>query len=307
VTSPAAFDYRVYGLALRSNRRLPHLRRGDAQDPIEVRFDAEPVGDPLVAYGNRRAALRFSIDPVAGRVWVNRLGDCPAESIGSATSLLVGPILAGLLRLGGTLSLHACVVAVDSVAVAVLADRGVGKSTLAAAMARAGCAVLSDDIAAIAEQSAGAWIAETGYPRLRLHPDTIATLRDHWAAVTDAGPVGLGDAKRYLTLSTAGHAQAWRFQPAALPLGAIYELRRATDLSRPVATPLSAPERVSALLRHMRAGLLMQDTQARVEEFARICRLAATVPMRSLACPAGLEHLASVCETLVADASTPVG
>jgi hypothetical protein len=321
VTSPAAFDYRVYGLPLRANRRLPHLRGAPTrhpEHPVTVYFDAEAEGDGLVhiAYGSPRAALRFSIDPIAGRVWVNRFGECPAESIVSATGLLVGPVLGGLLRLRRTVSLHACVIAVDSCAVVVLADRGTGKSTLAASMAQEGYAVLSDDIAAIAEPSPGSWIVEPGYPRLRLRPDTIAALDARGAVATDAGPVGLGDDKRYLALSTGGDAEArrsqastgrdagaWRFQATPLPLGVIYELRRERDQRRSVVTALPARERVSALQHNMRAALTAHDAPTRADEFARLCRLAACVPIRRLACPDGLENLGPLCETLVADAT----
>jgi hypothetical protein len=313
VLAPQAYDYRVYGLTLRANRRLPHLPRtgpADRQSAVEVRFGVgEETGELVrLTYGDSRAALQFAIHPAGHRVWVNWTGDARATSISNATAMLVGPVLGRLLRLRRTVSLHGCVVKIGTRAVVLVAGKGVGKSTVAAAMAQRGHAVLSDDLAAIPERATGGWMAEPGYPRLRLGPASIAAI-DTWAAsaparVPDAGAVLTGLDKRYLALSSGDDRDEWRFHPEPLPAGVIYELRRDLDLLAPVVSPVSGAERAMTLLRHATAPTAPLGASTRADEFARLGRLAADIPIRRLACPDSLKALPDVCQMLVDDATS---
>jgi hypothetical protein len=171
-------------------------------------------------------------------------------------------------------------------------------------MAGRGYPVLSDDVAAMVERAGGSWSAEPGYPRLRLWSAALGAIDASAAREADGGPVITGPDKRYLVLSSSGDGGAWRFQPEPLPVGAIYELQRAPDRRSPVVTPIAGAERVTTLVRHAREPLAPLDAPARADEFARVSRLAASVPVRRLACPDDLEALDTVCQTLVDDATS---
>ena len=53
-----------------------------------------------------------------------------------------------------------------------------GKSTTAAAFAKLGYPVLSDDLLALSD-TGGTWVVEAGYPGLRLWPDSVGPLLAH--------------------------------------------------------------------------------------------------------------------------------
>ena len=289
----AGCRYRIYGLTLRVNRQLPHLRHaiaGDPGDTVHVRFGEGVPALPAarVRYGGARA-IEFAVDEVGTRVWADWSGVEGEPEIASATALLAGPVLGGLLRLRRTTSLHGCAIAVGDGAIVLLGDQGTGKSTLAAALAQRGHAVLADDVAALAEHPGG-WSVHPGYPRLRLTPATIAALREHGSLPRDAGPVLPRVDKRYAALTSDG--DAWRFAPDPLRLRAIYVLTRDLALVAPRVSPLQGAERLGQLVRHVRASPWPLPASVRAGELARLARLAAAVPIRRLACPEGLGALA---------------
>jgi Serine kinase of the HPr protein, regulates carbohydrate metabolism len=87
-------------------------------------------------------------------VWVAwREGLCSND----ACVYLTGSALGFVLRLRGIACLHGSAVAIAGDAVAVLGPSGSGKSTTAAAFARSGYAVLSDDLARCAKRTRGSW------------------------------------------------------------------------------------------------------------------------------------------------------
>src|SRR5439155_26242605 len=112
------------------------------------------------------------------------------------------------------------------------------------------------------ERPAGNWVAEPGYPRLRLEPITIREIDDQAVPASDAGAVLTRSEKRYLHLSFENGSRAWRFQPEPRPVGAIYELRRSSGLLSPSVTPLVGAERLMTLLRHARSALSRLEASA---------------------------------------------
>ena len=110
-------------------------------------------------------------------------------TLDDAATYLLGPVLAFILRLRGTVCLHASCVALGSRAVALVGQAGAGKSTTAAAFARRGIPVLSDDAAAVDDRGANL-VVQPGNPRLRLWgasaqilfsaPDALPRLTPNW-------------------------------------------------------------------------------------------------------------------------------
>ncbi len=300
--APAASRaYRIYGLTLRADRRLPHLvdAQGEGCRVVAVRFatGARPDSALRVRFGSDRAAIEFAVDRAGTRIWVDWSGDDARPSITHATTLLAGPVLGGVLRLRGTTSLHGCAVAVDGAAIVLLGAGGAGKSTLAAALAQRGHPVLADDVVAIGPHPEG-FTVQPGYPCLRLTHATIEVLRRQGDPPRDAGPVLAGDAKRFAALSADPAATAWRFSPEPVRLRAVYVLTREPGLVAPRIGALGGAERLTQLVRHLRTALWPLTPDARAAELARLARLAASIPIYRLACPDAIDALAGTCGLL---------
>ena len=128
-----------------------------------VSADANEAGEPALRISRveQGAFVRlayedgtqFWLDGKRENIWATWP---PASSIENAASYLLGPVLGLLLRLRGVTCLHASAVAFGDRSVAFVGSAGAGKSTTAAAFAKQGFGVLSDDIVALAE-SGGAF------------------------------------------------------------------------------------------------------------------------------------------------------
>jgi HPr Serine kinase C-terminal domain len=262
-------------------------------------FDLGSVPDdgatPAI-YAGPHGALRFAVDRDGQRLWADWSDETRLRSLDDVAAILLGPVLGGLLRLRGGMSLHGCVVKIGSEAVALLGNAGVGKSTLAATLAQRGHAVLSDDVVALEERGRERWFAEPGYPRLRVEPETLARLG---RAVPDGGAVFSIARERYIELSTAAGAGPWRFQPEATRLAAIYVLDRGPGDGRPKVEEVAGADRLFELLRHSRDTFFPLPVSLREAELRGLGRLAADVPIRRLRCLDGLEHAGATCDVLV--------
>ncbi len=287
-----------------SNRYLPpgqQVWSGVGSDGVFLRLRYQGT------YEGRYTALEFVIDPNGRQVWGAWSKSAPVKSIDDATSLLLGAVLACVLRLRGTIALHACAIAVGSRSVVITGDRGLGKSTAAAAMARRGHPVLSDDLAAITCGGAGgdgsddaSWATQPGYPRLRL----LSAAIDAFGAPGDHGPVMTGLDKRYLELSGGDRYGTWRFQREPLPLDAIYLLQRHPDFPAPAIDPIVRGDRLTTLLAYTSARFAPLDQPRRAREFARLGEMGSAVPVLRIRCPHGLERLPELCEAIDEDVAS---
>lgn len=305
------FDYRVYGLRLRANRALPHLL------PTPDGFSGRPpdisvhVGDDEQARGQndsrgsvrlRYSTMEFVISGDGTRIWCNWAEASSVSSIDDVSGLLLGPVLGWTLRLRGTVSLHGCAVAVGSRATVILAEKSIGKSSLAAALAREEHPILSDDLSAITEEEAG-WTVHPGYPRLRLRPDTIEAFNLPGSAMP---PVFTGQEKRYVGLAMTSEREGWRFAQEHAPVAAIYALERRPDLHTPLIEPLRGAGRLTTLLRHRSASFATLAADRQADELASLGRLSTVVPLRRIQRPDGLEHLDVLRDAILEDLASCV-
>src|SRR5260370_6266608 len=116
--------------------------------------------------------MQFWLDQKRENLWATWPDTLSLEH---AASYLFGPILGLLRRLRGVTCLHASAVAFNERSIAFVGPAGVGKSTTAAAFARQGYGVLSDDIVALTERK-GTFYALPAYPHLCLWPDSVRML-----------------------------------------------------------------------------------------------------------------------------------
>ena len=192
-------------------------------------------------------------------------------SLENTTAYLLGPVLGLLLRLRGVTCLHASAVAIEDRSVAFVGAPGAGKSTTAAAFARQGFGVLSDDIVALAE-TAGDFQVLPGCPYLRLWPESVKMFHDAPEALPRIIPDG---EKRRFVLGN----ERTRFQSGPLQLGAIYFLGE----RRPDPAPYVETIRAQAALLSLVAdtyGNKILDRDLRAQEFGVLSRLVEKVSIR---------------------------
>jgi hypothetical protein len=232
---------------------------------------------------------RFWFDGSRQNVWACWPADSTLEN---TLSYLLGPVFGLLLRLRGVTCLHASAVAIDDWGIVFVGSEGAGKSTTAAAFARCGYAVLSDDIVALKSESgrppdatasvlphvtmaqnANEFAIVPAYPHLCLWRDSAQALYDE----TELPRLAPEWDKRKLSLGTAGA----RFETRALPLGAIYLFTDRGPEPAPYVKAAQGQTPLVSLLANTYANNLL-DRRMRAEEFAVLDRLVANVPIRLL-------------------------
>jgi hypothetical protein len=296
-----AYNYVAYGLSLSSNLPIAALLPTASIALPEVQIK---LGD-LPLWHSSESTLRYASSYVSEtgepdlRIWDVDNGEFfrvlyrdgvefwldrgfrtlwaywPASSsLENALSYLVGPILGLLLRLRGIVCLHASAVSINNRAVVFVGSEGMGKSTTAAAFARRGYPVLSDDIVALVERG-NEFQMLPGYPRVNLWPDSVELLYGSPDALPQISP---NWEKRCLSLREDGET---RFEEHAQPIGGIYVLGNSTGNSTKSVEVISRKTALMTLIGNTYATNFI-DSKQRAEEFQVLSRLVANVPVRKI-------------------------
>lgn len=317
------WSYRAHGLAVVANRPIVDLLEdAHATHPdVTILFGEQPPVDPaapestwfasihttasgepaLVATrGADRRLFRiayadgpsFVLDASGSTVWVS----WPAAlTMADTLSYLLGPIVGIVMRLRGIACLHASAVELNGRAHVFAGPEGAGKSTLAAAFARGGERVLSDDIVTVTRHRSE-FLTAPGYPRVRLWPDAMGALPADVPALGDGARAAAG--RHHLDLRAGD-----RFARRSQPIAAIYFLEYAECAIQPRIEPVTPVDALPLLAASTFAGRVL-DREGRIAEFEMVTDLAASVPMRRLVRAPGLNRIASVCAAVV-DACSP--
>lgn len=323
-----AFTHTAFGLTLRSNRPLPVLPLLETPShtfDVELHLGVSPLAgsgkppesQPIVhksSYTDEggkpiwemRATAHSSLLHLTYydgmQFWLDRRGKAlwavwpPETTLEDACSYLLGPVLGMMLRLRGVTCLHASAVALEDRSVAFVGPAGAGKSTTAAAFARQGCAVISDDIVALEERE-GLFHVMPGYPHLCLWPDSVQMLYGSPEALPR---IIQGWDKRRLAVGDRGT----RFEGRPLPLAAIYVLGE----SGPHPAPLVEGIRPQAAFLSLVAGTYANnilDREMRDAEFAFLGRLIAKVPVRQVRPSDNPARLEDLCRIIREDFALP--
>lgn len=311
----------VYGLTLWTNQPVPGLRALPAGPEVEVevwlgfmpawghedaarlwyaRETLDEHGKPTLIVWQTGNGSHFRLRYSDGTEFlVNRSGTkiwavWPATlSLEDTATYLLGPVMGFVLLLRGAFSLHASAVVVEGQAVALLGAAGAGKSTAAAAFARLGYPVLTEDVTALADRG-DRFLAQPGYPLIRLWPEAVNILY----GANDALPLLTPNwDKCYLPLDGDG----LRLHSEPLPLAAIYLLdERRDEPAAPFIADLPAQETLMSLVAHTYATYLM-DKEMRAREFEMLRRLIARVPMRRVHPHTDPARLPQLCQTILDD------
>ncbi len=284
-------EYALYGLVVRSDRPLDALDAAPAGRGTDVDVvlggaspdaaaweqatayyrEAAGAGEPPAVVVRRDAArgfwfryedgTEFVLNPEATRI-VAWWGD--ATSLADTATYLLGPVLGFALRLRGVLALHASAVIIDGRAVALVGASGAGKSTTAAAFARAGMPVLADDVLAVRLVD-GVLMAYPSYRLLRLWDESERILFGTSGRLPLLTPTW---DKRSLPLGTD---HPFHHEPA--PLGDVFVLgARAQDERAPCVEWLPPREAFMRLVENTYANYLLDD-RMRGEEMRMLERV----------------------------------
>ncbi len=319
-----SFTYTVFGLSLQSNQQIPELplaKKSPAGPAVGIHLNVSPVGDGIVpsdpevlsyisAYkdeaGNPALKMwnigsgnfsrlaysdgtQFWLDRQGSELWATWPDNLTIED--TATYLL-GPVLGLLLRLRGVTCLHASAVAFGESAVAFVGSEGAGKSTTAAALARRGHAILSDDVVALAERN-GTFFVHPGYPYLCLWPESVESIYGSAEALPRFSE---NYEKRRLSLGK----QELRFAERALPLGAIYILGERRGDPAPLVQEIAPQAAFLSLVANTFATNIL-DSAMRAKEFETLGRLLPSVMIRQIRAHQDASRLPELCDRICDD------
>ncbi len=325
-----SFFYSVYGLRLCANQAIPGLVPIPPAQGIDVQVwlnvrpawlsdllkESQPIwgtgrsrdkrGEPTLKVWKPEGGeyfrllyqdgTEFVVDRKGTQVWADWSA---AATIDDTATYLLGPILGFALRLRGVTCLHASAVVVGDRAIALLGPPGAGKSTTAAAFARLGYPILSDDVVALADQCR-TFLVQPAYPRLRLWPSSVQFLYGSSDALPRITPADGSSAwwdKRHLDLSENGY----RFQQEPVPLAAIYSLsERHPDRAAACVEEVLAPDGLITLVANTYTNYLL-DMAMRAEEFELLGRIMAGVPLRRVCPTTDPASLPQLCELILDD------
>lgn len=188
---------------------------------------------------------------------------------------MINQILPLVLSRRGRLVLHASAISCRGHVSGFLGRSGAGKSTIAAACAAAGAAIVTDDCLVVRRDGAGAtasWLAVPCDAGMRLWPQTLDLLG--WPHVAGVGMAHYTDKRRVGAMHTPV-----RFEAATLPLTRLWCLSRPSDPQR--QGPITGQQAVMALA----SELFRLDVRDRAEsrwQFDAIADLAGRLPVEAL-------------------------
>ena len=317
----------LFGLGIRVNRTLSGLvglpRARDID--VDIRFGTIPLdsinpraseveefyssprmdayGKPTLLAARLRSsgAIRISycdgtifvISENAKLVWATTP---PGQTVEDTAAYLLGPIIGLVLRLRGITCLHGSAVVIGGQAVGLVGVSGAGKSTTAAAFARLGYPVMTDDVLALSD-CGNHFLVRPAYPRVRMWPESVVGL----FGSADVLPLMTPNwDKRFLGLDAPGYC----FQSKPLPLAGVYFLGpRTVGLDPLVVESVRPAKALMALVSDSYAANYVYES-LRAKEFEILSRLVKSVPLRSVSARDDFSYIDEFCDVIVRDFRT---
>jgi hypothetical protein len=235
----------------------------------------------------------FLVDAAGNRLWGKWSAPFTFED---AATYLVGPVLGFVLRRRNILALHASSVSVCGNAVILCGCSESGKSTTAAALALRGVPVLADDISAIRIEEDAVY-SDSGYPRICLWPDAVASLLGSSEALPKITPSW---EKRFLLLDGVRA----KFESKKAPVGVVYIFaERTCEENAPRIEGLGMRDALLELVQRTYMNWVL-DRDQRGAELDVLTKLVASVPVRTIVPHVDPARLEVLCEMLIKDAES---
>lgn len=317
------YRYRLYGVNLESNRRLPLLGAPvDSANPD--RCDLTLVASGRVGECAETATYVSETIVTGDRPWLTiyRSESGDLLRFGAGVDFLLGPktieytvavgvddnevqllflgaVIAYWLERRGTPVLHASSVVLEGRAIAFLADSQTGKSTLASAFIERGARLLADDLLAC-RLDAGAVRALPGAASVRLWMDSAGRF------ATDAD--GLERVRPELDKRRLSLDGPDRHHAAEAPVTALYLLNRETQHDAPIRIERLSPMHATiALIRRSYLGRVTPSLGLDNARLDALSALAMRVRVMELHYPTGYERLGDAVDAVLRDLAGHTG
>jgi hypothetical protein len=303
-------DYQVFGGALRSDIEFPELRTIESDAPswtlrssalapdmasAILLGQAEVIPGCYVKLFSHERGFRFVFDDT-GTFDITRGGREIAWIAGPnfedswVRADVTGRVMAVALHASGHLVLHGSAVATASGAIAFLAPKFHGKSTLALALARAGAKLLTDDVIPVEPHTPIQ--AVPGVHQVKLWQDTAS----HFGVDRETPRPGskhlLHDFDdNMLSNDRTPLSAIYLLSPVIVEEGAV-----APAVARARTHPVTSS---LALVRHSIMGSMLSGAEAQ-RVFERATTVAEAVPVYQLTVAAGMERLGDTVDQLLA-------
>jgi hypothetical protein len=183
------YNYRAFGLNIRSDWPLPSLASGTFADAdLHIRHEAiEPhLGQEW--HANKKVFKNWEAAPARFLMKINGVANYLAKDGNSifierthkdvdddaVTAYMMGSIMAAILQQRKVTLLHGSSVQMNGRAAIFAGSSGIGKSTLAAKLMTRGHALIADDVAAITKDDNYGLSITPAFPTSRLWHDAVA-------------------------------------------------------------------------------------------------------------------------------------
>ena len=180
------YKYTAYGLNIYSYLELPELIPCDStRSDVVIRFDkldSSPIKTNSEYYSFAVseegmylfwAEIGTILISEGKEIIINPIANCELSRL---RLFILGAAMGTRLHQRGYLVLHARAVAIENSAVVFTADKGRGKSTMAATLHNRGHSLIADDVVAIDFRDDKSPIVYPAFPQLKLWPEAVTYL-----------------------------------------------------------------------------------------------------------------------------------
>lgn len=306
------YRYKAYGLRVNSEICIPELLPS-SHDTEDVRIRYGSVRRPNFSGSDERA--RAERTPEGHTYYIKNIGGVCVEDGSVITMephpgseekgfrfLISGIALGLLLHQRGYTTLHASAVSVKDRAVGFIGQKGMGKSTTAAAFHNDGRPILTDDLLVLDTRNERV-TSRPGFPNLKLYPESLSSsLNEDPERVPKIDPEGT---KRSFS-AKAG------FMDRCQELGCLYVLdyERAesnTDSPLPYTEKIKGSEACAALVSNAYVPRLLPEEGVSSWFLNQCAEVIRRVPVRRLVRSPTLEDLPKIVSLIEDETRTTLG
>jgi hypothetical protein len=296
------YDYRAYGLAIRSDAEFLSLEPGvfDTPDLVisltRVPPPAEPETSSNFKHGEHEQHWQFANIGTFHIIGVSEVRITAFEGVTdqSVEIMLVGPVFAILLHMLGFFVIHGSAIEINGRTAVFVGQKGAGKSTTGAALLSRGHAIVNDDLAAVTFDKDGAAWLTPGFPQTKLSAQVVENVAITQATVLPKASATF--AKELFRLTAP-------FSHEARRISRIYVLQPAEAFG---VTRLEGPAALPPLLEH---SYVPQFTHwgrpftlpERGDQLRACSRIIAATQVCELRVARDLERLGDLCEVIEHD------